>query len=76
MADIHEQEDGVGIGASVRRTEDFRFMTGTGRYTDDLREAHYLTAHFLRSDHAHAKLLNVDYRQALGNSRGWLRSSR
>ena len=26
----------TGIGAAVRRKEDFRFITGSGRYTDDI----------------------------------------
>ena len=26
----------TGIGASVRRKEDFRFITGQGQYTDDV----------------------------------------
>ena len=26
----------TGIGASVLRKEDFRFITGKGRYTDDI----------------------------------------
>jgi len=49
-----------GIGQSVRRTEDIRFVTGQGQYTDDLRfdgEAH---AAFARSPHGHAKILGID----------------
>ena len=49
-----------GIGQSVRRTEDIRFVTGQGQYTDDLRfdgEAH--TA-FARSPHGHAKINGID----------------
>jgi carbon-monoxide dehydrogenase large subunit len=49
-----------GIGQSVRRTEDIRFVTGQGQYTDDLRfdgEAH---AAFARSPHGHAKILSID----------------
>jgi len=65
VSGVQATDDDVGIGASVRRTEDFRFITGEGRYTDDLREAHYLNAYFLRSDHAHARLLSVDCQDAL-----------
>ncbi len=48
----------TGIGAAVRRKEDFRFITGNGQYTDDvecspLRETR---AVFVRSPHAHAKI--------------------
>lgn len=49
-----------GTGQSVRRTEDIRFVTGQGRYTDDLRfdnEAHVV---FLRSPHGHAKINSID----------------
>jgi carbon-monoxide dehydrogenase large subunit len=49
-----------GVGQSVRRTEDIRFVTGQGQYTDDLRfdgEAH---AAFHRSPHGHARIKSVD----------------
>jgi len=49
-----------GIGASVRRKEDKRFLTGRGRYTDDISRAGQLYAHFVRSDVAHAKIKSVD----------------
>ena len=43
-----------GIGASVPRTEDQRFLTGTGNYTDDSNLPHQTYAAFVRSTHAHA----------------------
>ena len=49
-----------GIGQSVRRTEDIRFVTGQGQYTDDMRfegEAH---AAFARSPHGHARIAAID----------------
>jgi carbon-monoxide dehydrogenase large subunit len=49
-----------GIGQSVRRTEDIRFVTGQGQYTDDMRfddEAH--TA-FARSPQSHARIVSID----------------
>ncbi len=49
-----------GIGQAVRRKEDVRFITGTGRFTDDIHldgEAH---AYFLRSPHAHARIRAID----------------
>ena len=49
-----------GIGQSVRRTEDIRFVTGQGQYTDDLRFERQTFACFLRSPHAHARLKSVD----------------
>ena len=41
-----------GIGASVRRKEDKRFLTGSGRYTADISRHGQLHVHFIRSDHA------------------------
>ncbi|MBY5971409.1 xanthine dehydrogenase family protein molybdopterin-binding subunit [Ferrimonas balearica] len=49
-----------GIGASVKRREDLRFLTGTGRYTDDINLARQAHVHFLRADVAHAVLNAVD----------------
>ncbi|MFZ5789185.1 MAG: xanthine dehydrogenase family protein molybdopterin-binding subunit [Pseudomonadota bacterium] len=50
----------TGIGAPVRRKEDFRFLTGQGRYTDDLNRPGQAYAYFLRSPHAHAKIKKID----------------
>ena len=49
-----------GIGASVRRKEDFRFVTGQGSYTDDLNRRGQTYAAFVRSPHAHATLNSVN----------------
>jgi CO/xanthine dehydrogenase Mo-binding subunit len=38
-----------GIGAAVRRNEDFRFLTGQGTYTDDINRPRQLHALLLRS---------------------------
>ena len=53
-----------GIGASVKRKEDFRFLTGRGSYTDDEVRAGQLHAHMLRSPHGHAALGSVDISKA------------
>jgi len=45
-----------GIGASVRRKEDKRFLTGSGRYTADITRPGQLHVHFIRSVHAHANI--------------------
>src|SRR4029453_3664675 len=50
----------TGIGARVKRKEDQRFLTGTGRYVDDLPLARATHAYFLRSPHAHAKINAID----------------
>jgi aerobic carbon-monoxide dehydrogenase large subunit len=49
-----------GIGASVKRREDVRFLTGKGRYTDDMNRPGQAYVHFLRSDVAHGRLVGVD----------------
>ncbi|MWB76983.1 molybdopterin-dependent oxidoreductase [Pseudooceanicola sp. 216_PA32_1] len=49
-----------GIGASTKRREDKRFLTGVGRYTDDINLRGQAYAYFLRSDVAHGRLTNVD----------------
>src|SRR3954464_9957980 len=54
-----------GIGASVRRKEDRRFLTGRGQYIHDVRRTDQLHAVFLRSPHAHAAILNIDTTDAL-----------
>ena len=56
---------GSGIGASVRRKEDYRFLVGGGKYTDDVTMARQTFAYFLRSPHSHAKIVKVDKTAAL-----------
>ena len=48
------------IGEAVLRREDERFLTGAGQYTDDIVLAAQAHAVFVRSPHAHARLLGVD----------------
>lgn len=50
----------TGIGAPVRRKEDFRFITGKGQYTDDINRPGQTHAAFLRSPHAHANIKKLD----------------
>ncbi len=49
-----------GIGASIKRREDVRFLTGAGNYTDDINVAGQTYAYFLRSTVAHGKIVSVD----------------
>jgi aerobic carbon-monoxide dehydrogenase large subunit len=42
------------------RREDERFVTGRGRYTDDINEPGQLHAAFVRSDHAHGDIRSID----------------
>jgi carbon-monoxide dehydrogenase large subunit len=48
------------IGESVRRKEDYRFLTGAGNYTDDINLANQRVAVFVRSPHAHAVIKSID----------------
>src|SRR5437667_1569118 len=54
-----------GIGASVVRKEDRRFITGKGRYVDDIKLQGMTHAHFVRSPHAHARIKSVDTSAAM-----------
>ncbi len=49
-----------GIGASSTRREDVRFLSGNGRYTDDINIHGQAYVHFLRSEVAHGVLKSVD----------------
>src|SRR5580698_3300618 len=49
-----------GIGASVRRKEDARFLSGRGHYTDDINRPGQLFAYMKRSDRPHAKINGID----------------
>ena len=53
-----------GIGASVKRKEDRRFLLGKGRYTDDIAVAGQTHAVFVRSPHAHAVIKSIDIAEA------------
>ena len=48
------------IGESVRRKEDYRFLTGAGQYTDDITMQAQSYAVFVRSPHAHAVIKSID----------------
>jgi carbon-monoxide dehydrogenase large subunit len=55
-----------GIGTPVKRKEDLRFITGAGRYTDDISVPHQAFACFVRSPHAHATIGAIDTTAAAG----------
>jgi carbon-monoxide dehydrogenase large subunit len=54
-----------GIGASVARKEDKRFLTGKGRYTDDMSVPGMKYAFFVRSPYAHARIKSIDMAAAM-----------
>jgi carbon-monoxide dehydrogenase large subunit len=49
-----------GIGESIKRKEDARFLRGRGNYLDDITLPGMLHMAILRSPHAHARILSVD----------------
>ncbi|WP_461473855.1 xanthine dehydrogenase family protein molybdopterin-binding subunit [Pararhodobacter sp.] len=53
-----------GIGASTKRREDVRFLTGNGRYTDDINLRGQAHAFFLRSQVAHGRINRIDTTEA------------
>jgi carbon-monoxide dehydrogenase large subunit len=55
-----------GIGASITRKEDYRFLTGNGRYLDDMVRPGQTYACFVRSPHAHASINGIDIADAAG----------
>jgi len=57
---------GNGIGASLKRKEDKRFLTGAGRYTDDVKFDNQAYAAFVRSPHGHAEVKKIDASAAKG----------
>jgi carbon-monoxide dehydrogenase large subunit len=52
---------------SLGRREDQRFLTGKGRYTDNTAPADALAVLYVRSPHAHARILSIDKDAALGS---------
>jgi aerobic carbon-monoxide dehydrogenase large subunit len=53
------------LGSSTRRKEDHRFITGRGRYVEDMRAPGMLHAAFVRSPYAHARVERIDVAAAL-----------
>ena len=71
------------VGARVERTEDARFLTGRGRYVDDVVLPNMLHAAFVRSPFPHATSATSTrrpprrWRASISSSRGasWRRPS-
>ncbi|MBT4005777.1 MAG: xanthine dehydrogenase family protein molybdopterin-binding subunit [Rhodospirillales bacterium] len=53
------------IGASIRRKEDPRLLTGAGCFTDDINRPNQAYGAFVRSPHAHADILSINKTTAL-----------
>ncbi len=54
----------TGIGAAVRRKEDYRFLTGKGNFTDDINRPGQAYAYFVRSTLPHAKIKSINKKKA------------
>jgi carbon-monoxide dehydrogenase large subunit len=54
-----------GLGHSVRRKEDPRFIRGKGRYVDDIKLPGMLYLDIVRSPYAHARIVKIDPSKAL-----------
>ncbi len=54
------------IGKPLTRGEDARLLRGLGRFTDDIHLPGVLHAGFVRSPHAHARIVGIDCEAALG----------
>jgi carbon-monoxide dehydrogenase large subunit len=59
-----EVGDGRWIGRPLKRVEDRRLLTGVGRYVDDVKLAGLVHVAFVRSPHAHARVVGLDTRRA------------
>jgi aerobic carbon-monoxide dehydrogenase large subunit len=54
-----------GMGHSIRRKEDPRFIRGKGTYVDDVQLPGMLYLDIVRSPHAHAKIVKIDSTKAM-----------
>jgi CO/xanthine dehydrogenase Mo-binding subunit len=56
----------VSIGLPLTRREDERFLTGRGRYTENTAPRDALAVLFVRSPHAHARIVDIDQGRCAG----------
>ncbi len=66
---LHVPKDTTVIGKPLRRLEDPKFVTGAGKFVDDIKLAGMLHAVFVRSLEAHARIANIDVSRALENQK-------
>ena len=57
-----------GMGHSVKRKEDARFIRGKGNYVDDVRLPGMIWLDIVRSPYAHAKITKIDTAKALADT--------
>lgn len=65
VRDVGTKQASSNIGVSVRRREDYRLLTGAGRFFDDLPFGDFFDVAILRSPHAHARVISIDKERAL-----------
>ena len=53
-----------GIGQSIKRKEDDKFLTGSGCYNDDINLKDQVYMYIIRSPYAFAKIININYKKA------------
>src|SRR6201987_2406165 len=56
--------EGGGIGHSIKRKEDIRFIQGKGNYVDDVQLPNMVYGHMVRSPYAHARLKGINTAEA------------
>ena len=54
-----------GMGHSVKRKEDARFIRGQGHYVDDVHLPHMIYGHMVRSPYAHARINGINIAEAM-----------
>ena len=60
MPEAKQEQRKPYVGRWMPRLEDFRLITGQGRYTDDLAFPDQFYGYFVRSPHAHARIVSID----------------
>ncbi len=63
--DLKTSPEVGGMGHSIKRKEDPRFIRGKGTYVDDVQLPGMLYLDIVRSPHAHAKIVKIDSAKAL-----------
>jgi len=61
---VKSNEKGTWVGAKFRRKEDHRLTSGRGEYFGDIKVPGALELIFVRSDRAHARIINIDTTEA------------
>jgi len=68
MSELKEREDKLqGMGTSLLRKEDARFIRGQGSYVDDIKLPGMLFGALVRSPYAHARIKKIDKSKALAS---------